>query len=247
MGILSDELGVERVIYSEETIKKRITELGEQIAKDYAGQELIVIGLIRGAMYFLADLTRAIDLPIKVDMIGFTNIPDTTSKTGVVRIIKDIELDIAGKNVLVVEDIIRTGLTTAYIIQNLEMKRPKEIRLCSMLVNPDRLLIPNSYVTLLADLQNPPSYPSVPQSAIVDMPGGGVGVWVVKDDGTVERRAVKTRDAYLGWCPMLEGLKEGERVVISGVAKLQPGMKVVEVSPTPNEDITPGFKPTVED
>ena len=141
MGILSDELGVERVIYSEETIKKRITELGEQIAKDYAGQELIVIGLIRGAMYFLADLTRAIDLPIKVDMIGFTNIPDTTSKTGVVRIIKDIELDIAGKNVLVVEDIIRTGLTTAYIIQNLEMKRPKEIRLCSMLVNPDRLLM----------------------------------------------------------------------------------------------------------
>ena len=141
MGILSDELGVERVIYSEENIKKRITELGEQIAKDYAGQELIVIGLIRGAMYFLADLTRAIDLPIKVDMIGFTNIPDTTSKTGVVRIIKDIELDIAGKNVLVVEDIIRTGLTTAYIIQNLETKRPKEIRLCSMLVNPDRLLM----------------------------------------------------------------------------------------------------------
>ena len=80
-------------------------------------------------------------LPIKVDMIGFTNIPDTTSKTGVVRIIKDIELDIAGKNVLVVEDIIRTGLTTAYIIQNLEMKRPREIRLCSMLVNPDRLLM----------------------------------------------------------------------------------------------------------
>ncbi len=141
MGILSDELSVERVIYSEDTIKKRITELGEQIAKDYAGQELIVIGLIRGAMYFLADLTRAIDLPIKVDMIGFTNIPDTTSKTGVVRIIKDIELDIAGKNVLVVEDIIRTGLTTAYIIQNLEMKRPKAIRLCSMLVNPDRLLM----------------------------------------------------------------------------------------------------------
>ena len=135
MGILSDELGVERVIYSEDTIKKRITELGEQIAKDYAGQELIVIGLIRGAMYFLADLTRAIDLPIKVDMIGFTNIPDTTSKTGVVRIIKDLEEPLKGK------DIIRTGLTTAYIIQNLETKRPKEIRLCSMLVNPDRLLM----------------------------------------------------------------------------------------------------------
>lgn len=113
--------------------------------------------------------------------------------------------------------------------------------------NPDRLLIPNSYVTLLADLQNPPKYPSVPQSAIFDLPGGGVGVWVVKDDGTVESRAVKTRDAYLGWCPMIEGLQEGERVVISGAAKLQSGMKVAEVAPTPNEDITPDFKPTVED
>lgn len=141
MGNLSDTLGVERVIYSEEMIKKRVAELGAQITKDYEGQELVVIGLIRGAMYFMADLTRSIDLPIKVDMIGFTNIPDTTSQTGVVRIIKDIELDITGKNVLVVEDIIRTGLTTAYIIQNLEMKKPKEIRLCSMLVNPDRLLM----------------------------------------------------------------------------------------------------------
>ena len=141
MGILSDELGVERVIYSEETIKKRITELGEQIANDYAGQELIVIGLIRGAMYFLADLTRAIDLPIKVDMIGFTNIPDTTSKTGVVRIIKDIDIDITDKHVLVVEDVIRTGLTTAYLLQTLETRKPASLEVCTLLYNPDRQLI----------------------------------------------------------------------------------------------------------
>ncbi len=112
--------------------------------------------------------------------------------------------------------------------------------------NPDRLLIPNSYVTLLADLQNPPKYPSVPQSAIFDLPGGNLGVWVVKEDGTVESRPVKTRDAYLGWCPILDGLKEGEKVVISGVSKLQAGAKVAEVAPTPNEDIDPNFKPTVE-
>ena len=112
--------------------------------------------------------------------------------------------------------------------------------------NPDRLLIPNSYVTLLADLQNPPKYPSVPQSAIFDLPGGNLGVWVVKEDGTVESRPVKTRDAYLGWCPVLDGLKEGEKVVISGVSKLQAGAKVAEVAPTPNEDIDPNFKPTVE-
>jgi len=112
--------------------------------------------------------------------------------------------------------------------------------------NPDRLLIPNSYVTLLADLQNPPEYPSVPQSAIFDLPGGNLGVWVVKEDGTVESRPVKTRDAYLGWCPILDGLEEGEKVVISGVSKLQAGAKVAEVAPTPNEDIDPDFKPTVE-
>ena len=113
--------------------------------------------------------------------------------------------------------------------------------------NPDRLLIPNSYVTLLADYQNAPEYPSVPQSAIFDLPGGNVGVWVVKDDGTVASRQVKTRDAYLGWCPILEGLAVGEKVVISGVAKLQPGMKVLEVAPTPNEDIDPNYKPSAED
>ena len=113
--------------------------------------------------------------------------------------------------------------------------------------NPERLLIPNSYVTLLTDFANPPSYPSVPQQAIFDLPGGNVGVWVVKEDGTVEARSVKTRDAYLGWSPILEGLDAGEKVVISGVAKLQAGMKVVEVAATPNEDITKDFNPSIED
>ena len=132
MANLEEALNTERVVYSEETIKARVKELGAQITKDYEGKELVVIGVIRGALYFLSDLTRAIDLPIKIDMIGFSNIPDTTSKTGVVRIIKDV---------LVVEDVIRTGLTTAYIIQNLEMKKPADITLCSMLLNPDRLLM----------------------------------------------------------------------------------------------------------
>lgn len=113
--------------------------------------------------------------------------------------------------------------------------------------NPDRLLIPNSYVTLLSDYQDPPKYPSVPQSAIFDLSDGAVGVWVVKEDGTVEQRKVKTSDAFLGWCPIYEGLQEGEKVVISGVAKLQSGMKVTEVAPTPNEDIEPNFVPSIED
>ena len=141
MGKIDEVLGVEHIVYDEETIRKRVAELGAQITKDYEGEELVVVGVIRGSLYFLSDLTREIDLPIKVDIVGFTNIPDTTSKTGVVRIIKDIEMDITDKHVLVVEDVIRTGLTTAYIIQNLEMKKPKDITLCSMLVNPDRILM----------------------------------------------------------------------------------------------------------
>ena len=141
MANLEEALNTERVVYSEETIQSRIKELGRQITEDYKDKELIVIGVIKGSLYFLSDLTRAIDLPIKVDMVGFSSIPDTTSKTGIVRITKDIDLDITDKHVLVVEDVIRTGLTTAYIIQNLEMKKPKEITLCSMLLNPDRLLM----------------------------------------------------------------------------------------------------------
>ena len=141
MANLEDALRIEHVVYDEETIRNRVKELGRQITEDYKGKELIVIGVIKGSLYFLSDLTRAIDLPVKIDMVGFSNIPDTTSKTGIVRIVKDIDIDITGKHVLVVEDVIRTGLTTAYIIQNLDMKKPKDITLCSMLLNPDRLLM----------------------------------------------------------------------------------------------------------
>ena len=113
--------------------------------------------------------------------------------------------------------------------------------------NPDRLLIPNSYVTLLTDFQTPPQYPSVPQSAIFDLPGGNVGVWVVKADGTVEQRPVKTKTPFEGWCPITEGVEAGEMVVYAGVAKLMPGQKIVQVQATPNEDIMPGFKSRVEE
>ncbi len=141
MANLEDALRTERVVYDEDTIRNRVKELGRQITEDYKGKELVVIGVIKGSLYFLSDLTRAIDLPVKIDMVGFSNIPDTTSKTGIVRIVKDIDIDITDKYVLVVEDVIRTGLTTAYIIQNLDMKKPKDITLCSMLLNPDRLLM----------------------------------------------------------------------------------------------------------
>ena len=95
---------IKKILISEDQIKTRSAELGRQITEDYKDEELVVIGVIKGSLYFFSDLTRAIDLPLKIDMIGFGNIPDTTSKTGVVKITKDIDVDISGKHVLVVED-----------------------------------------------------------------------------------------------------------------------------------------------
>lgn len=110
--------------------------------------------------------------------------------------------------------------------------------------NPDRVLVPNAYVTLLSDYKTPPSYPAVPQTAVVDLPGGNVGVYLVKDDGTVEATAVETLPQHDGWVPVTKGLKVGQRVVASGTRKLANGTKVVEAKPTSNEENDPNYKPS---
>lgn len=135
------ELKQRRILYSAEDLRKKVAEIGRQISNDYAGKELVVIGVLKGSLYFFADLTRAIDIPIGVDVMAIGTIPNTTSQTGVVRITKDLDLDITGKHVLIIEDIIRTGLTTAYLAQNLEARKPASINVCSLLVNPDQQLI----------------------------------------------------------------------------------------------------------
>ncbi len=111
--------------------------------------------------------------------------------------------------------------------------------------NPERLLIPNSYVTLLTDNKTPPKYPSVPQSAFFDLPGGNLGVYVVTKDGTAEARPVTTLGVFDGWRAVTEGLKAGETVVISGVGKIAPGAKVNFGVATPNDDTDPNFKPSI--
>ncbi len=108
--------------------------------------------------------------------------------------------------------------------------------------NPDRMLIPNSYVTLITDFKTPPKYLMVPQVALFDLPGGNLGVWVMKKDQTVEARPVKTLEMHDGFVPVLDGVKLGEKVVTSGVGKLAPGMKVVLVQPTDEKNSTPDPK-----
>lgn len=134
------ERKIKRILYSEEELRATAQRIGKQISEDYADKELVVIGVLKGSLYFFADLTRAVTVPIGIDVIaiGTTN---STSQTGVVRITKDLDLDITGKHVLLIEDIIRTGLTTAYLVQNLDLRKPADIKVCSLLVNPDQQLI----------------------------------------------------------------------------------------------------------
>ncbi len=108
--------------------------------------------------------------------------------------------------------------------------------------NPDRLLVPNTYVTLIADLKTPPKLVCVPQTAIFDLPGGNVGVWVLKADNTVTARPVETREMSDGWVPCTSGVKEGETIVVSGTGKLAEGMKVYQTDATPNEENDPNYK-----
>jgi len=113
--------------------------------------------------------------------------------------------------------------------------------------NPDRMLIPNSYVTLLVDYKKPPKLPCVPQQAVVDLSTGSRGVWVLKDDMTVEQRVVETREMSDGWIPVDKGLSLGEKVIVSGMAKLAPGMKVALAEATGNDDLDPNFQPRIKE
>ncbi len=116
------------IVYSEADIKKRVAELGKQITADYAGRDLILVGVLKGSLFFLTDLARAIGLPLQLDMISVGIYPNTTGRTGVVRLTKDLDFDIAGKHVLIIEDIIRSGLTTGYLLQNLETRGAASIK-----------------------------------------------------------------------------------------------------------------------
>jgi membrane fusion protein (multidrug efflux system) len=113
--------------------------------------------------------------------------------------------------------------------------------------NPNRMLIPNSYVTLLVDYKQPPKLPCVPQQAVFDLSTGSRGVWVLKDDMTVEQRVIETREMSDGWIPVDKGLSLGEKVIVSGMSKLAPGMKVTLAEATGNDDLDPNFQPRIKE
>lgn len=127
-----------KTLISEEEIKEKIIEMGQRIAKDYAGKNLFVIGILKGSIIFLSDLVRAIPIPLKMDFMAVSSYGASTQTSGVVRILKDLETDLTDKDVLIVEDIVDTGLTLSYLIDNLRSRNPKSLNICTFLDKPSR-------------------------------------------------------------------------------------------------------------
>lgn len=138
---------MKRIAISEEKLNERIRVLGKQITEDYADKELVLIGVLKGALYFLTDLSRAIDLPVQIDLISI-GVLSSTRQTGVVRITKDLDYDITGKHVLVVENIVRSQLTLGYLLRHLGSRGAASIKTCTLLYSPEEQLlnIPIEYV-----------------------------------------------------------------------------------------------------
>lgn len=129
---------IAEVLLSKETIAARVKELGVRISKDYEGKELIVVGVLKGALLFMADLIREIKIPLRYDLIAVSSYGASTSSSGIVRIIKDIDISIEDENVLVIEDIVDTGLTLKYLMKTLASRRPASLKSCVLLDKPTR-------------------------------------------------------------------------------------------------------------
>lgn len=131
-----------RILLSEEQIKERVKELGSQISRDFAGEELLVVGILKGAFVFLADLIRHIEIPVRVDFMDLSSYGLSTESSGEVRILKDLEQPIEGKNVLIVEDIIDSGVTLKFIKEILLRRNPRSLKICTFLDKPERRQVP---------------------------------------------------------------------------------------------------------
>jgi hypoxanthine phosphoribosyltransferase len=125
-----------------ETIDSLISDVAAQISSDYHGQELVIIGVLTGAFIFLADLIRKITIPVKIDFIGASSYGTGTQSTGNIRITKELSIDVENNNVLIVEDIIDTGLTLAYLMDYIQSFRPKSVRVCALLDKRERRISP---------------------------------------------------------------------------------------------------------
>jgi hypoxanthine phosphoribosyltransferase len=142
------ERGVGEILIDEDRLQERIRELGDELSRDYAGRELLLVGVLKGAVFFMADLMRSLTVPCEIDFMAISSYGAATDSSGVVRILKDLDINIEDRHVLVVEDIIDSGLTLSYLLRNLESREPASLEICALLTKPDRreIDVPVRYV-----------------------------------------------------------------------------------------------------
>jgi hypoxanthine phosphoribosyltransferase len=142
------EFALGEILVTAEEVQRRVCELGEEISRDYAGRSLLLIGVLKGAFLFLSDLMRFIDVPVEVDFMAVASYGSATDSSGVVRILKDLDVVIEDRDVLIVEDIVDSGLTLQYLMRNLGSRNPRSLEVCALLTKPDRRRVdlPTRYV-----------------------------------------------------------------------------------------------------
>ncbi len=126
------------ILVPAEDLRRRVCELAADVSRDYAGKDLVLVGVLKGAVFFLSDLMRDLDVPCEVDFMAVASYGSATKSSGVVRILKDLDTVIEGRDVLIVEDIVDSGLTLQYLLRNLDGRNPRSLEVCALLVKPDR-------------------------------------------------------------------------------------------------------------
>ena len=135
------ETDIGETLVSAEDLQRRVAELGRQLSQDYEGRDLFMVGVLKGAVIFLADLMRHITVPCEIDFMAVSSYGSQTDSSGVVRILKDLDAPIEDRHVLIVEDIIDSGLTLHYLMRNLNARRPASLEACALLTKPERLRV----------------------------------------------------------------------------------------------------------
>jgi hypoxanthine phosphoribosyltransferase len=129
---------MKKILIDEDTLQAKVKELGAKITEDYMGKDLLIVCVLKGAVIFVSDLMKRIDLPLEVDFMAISSYGADTKTSGVVRILKDLNAGIEGRHILIVEDIIDSGLTLSYLVENLKARGPKSVEICTILDKPDR-------------------------------------------------------------------------------------------------------------
>ena len=134
--VQDDAIG--EILVPADALSRRVSELAAEVSRDYAGKDLVLIGVLKGAVFFLSDLMRQLEIPVEVDFMAVASYGSATKSSGVVRILKDLDAVIEGRDVLIIEDIVDSGLTLQYLLRNLAGRNPASLEVCALLIKPER-------------------------------------------------------------------------------------------------------------